>query len=96
MEKLIQDLENLGVHIPKNMDDAQLLRYAKQLNPWIVSVSQLEDGTWVARTSTNDKSACGGVTPQHAALYLLYTQLREGAYELRDVGYKLTASQRTQ
>jgi hypothetical protein len=96
MEKLLKDLEDLGVYIPKNLDDAQLLRYLKQLNPWTVTVLQKEDGSWIAKTSENPASLVHCDHPAKAAALLLVEQLKAGRYPVSAVGYKLTASQRNQ
>lgn len=97
MKHILARLLELDIHIPDNLDDESLLRLAKRLNPWTVTVEPHpeEAGTYRAYTR---KDLTGEVfcanTPHEAALGLLLYQLDEKRFTSHDTTYKTSAANR--
>ena len=105
MEELLTTLRDLGVYVPENLDAAGLLRHARKLNPWTVSIIHVDKGfiatTRNARFTAKDSGeelleavAYRDTTPEGAALNLILEQLEAKRYTVYDTTYKLSAQQR--
>lgn len=92
MQKTLLELRTLGVHIPEDLDSDALLRLAKLLCPWIMTVDTVQEPSQTYYRAYTRKDQTGDVveagTPELAAFTLLHLQLKAGRYTPYDTTYK--------
>ena len=96
MEAILEQLRALGVHLPADSSEEQLLRLSRLANPWSVSTGMSPDGCYATTrkkqlTGEESASTSYGRTPAEAACKLLLKQLQAGAYPTTTTAYKTDA-----
>ena len=95
MQDILTKLRALGVHIPEGLDSSALVRLAKLLCPWTLTVDTIQDAQAVHYRAYTRKDQTDAVaeasTPELAAFTLLHMQLEAGKYTAQDTAYKTSS-----
>ena len=95
MEAILTKLRALGVHIPEGLDSSALVRLAKLLCPWTLTVDSIQEAQDVYYRAYTRKDQTADVaeasTPELAAFTLLHLQLQAGKYSAQDTTYKTSS-----